>query len=170
MSFQEVVIRHSGQWDRAEYVGGDEVVVYMSKEELFHSNLMREVHEQLDEDGRSTYMLFYTSTTDEGRKIKVALKADSDLNRLISEQKQYPVVYVIEKGKQSAATVPQNQAGYYESQRSTVLPTETDAALQAEMDIVDTAVANGNFTPLVAAGQAPGPRQLYDFGGRGPGG
>jgi uncharacterized surface protein with fasciclin (FAS1) repeats len=33
---------------------------------------------------------------------------------------------------------------------------ETGAALQAEMDIVDTAVANGNFTTLVAAVQAAG--------------
>jgi uncharacterized surface protein with fasciclin (FAS1) repeats len=33
---------------------------------------------------------------------------------------------------------------------------ETGAVLQAEMDIVDTAVANGNFTTLVAAVQAAG--------------
>ncbi|XP_057779745.1 uncharacterized protein LOC130998337 [Salvia miltiorrhiza] len=127
MSFQAIVIRHSGQWKLTEYEGSDEVVVYVSKEELCHAKLMQEVHDQLNEDGRSTYMLFYTSTTDEGRKIKVALKADSDLNRLISEQKKYLVVYVIEKGKQSAAPVPQNQERvHYEGQRSTVFPIETD--------------------------------------------
>ncbi|XP_057808460.1 uncharacterized protein LOC131022936 [Salvia miltiorrhiza] len=111
MSFQAIVIRHSGQWKLTEYEGGDEFVVYVSEEELCHAKLMQELHDQLNEDGRSAYMLFYISTTDEGRKIKVALKADSDLNRLISEQKKYPVVYVIEKGKQSAAPapVPQNQ-------------------------------------------------------------
>ncbi|XP_057803157.1 uncharacterized protein LOC131018454 [Salvia miltiorrhiza] len=127
MSFQAIVIRHSGQWKLTEYEGGDEVVVYMSNEDLCHAKLMQEVHDQLNEDGRSTYMLFYTSTTDEGRKIKVALKTDSDLNRLISEHKKYPVVYVIEKGKQSAAPVPQTQERvYYEGHRSTMFPIETD--------------------------------------------
>ncbi|KAH6789148.1 hypothetical protein C2S51_004154 [Perilla frutescens var. frutescens] len=111
MAWRRMIVRHSGHWEKSEYKDGDEQLLYMAEEHLCRDYLLREIHEIMQTDPTTAdYLLFYTTSTSDGRRIKVSLKSDSDLTRLLEEQNEELVVYVIEK-----TTV-------LNSQRSRVLP------------------------------------------------
>ncbi|XP_057785642.1 uncharacterized protein LOC131003177 [Salvia miltiorrhiza] len=106
MSSRRVAIRHGGHWERSNYIGGDEVLVYMHVGLLSYDNLVREINEQLDYgESASDFLFHYLSSMSDGRRTKVALKNDTDFFRLLLEQNDYPIVYVVKKGKQSARGV-----------------------------------------------------------------
>ncbi|XP_057808425.1 uncharacterized protein LOC131022899 [Salvia miltiorrhiza] len=106
MSSRRVAIRHGGHWERSNYIGGDEVLLYMPVGLLSYDNLVRGINEQLDcDESASDYLFHYLMSMSDGRRTKVALKSDTDFFRLLLEQNDYPVVYVVKKGKQPTGDV-----------------------------------------------------------------
>lgn len=92
-----MVVRHSGRWDKFEYIDGEEQLVYIPREKLSHDTLVEEIHEYMKTSSRDVkYLLNYFTTVSSGRKIKVLLKSDLDFARLVGEQKEH-IVYVTKK-------------------------------------------------------------------------
>ncbi|KAH6797088.1 hypothetical protein C2S52_021642 [Perilla frutescens var. hirtella] len=77
---RRIIIRHSGRWERAQYVDGVEELIIMSSDDICFRTLMREIHELLKTDPISVeYQLSWMSSTNNGRQIKTRLKDDADL-------------------------------------------------------------------------------------------
>ncbi|KAH6807930.1 hypothetical protein C2S51_029038 [Perilla frutescens var. frutescens] len=77
---RRIIIRHSGRWERAQYVDGVEELIIMSSDDICFRTLMREIHELLETDPISVdYQLSWMSSTNNGRQIKTRLKDDADL-------------------------------------------------------------------------------------------
>ncbi|KAH6797140.1 hypothetical protein C2S52_021694 [Perilla frutescens var. hirtella] len=90
---RRIIVRHSGRWERSEYVDGDEQLVTMSSDKLCFSSLVREVHKLLRTDpNRIEYELFYLTSTNTGRRIRASLQDDGDLLDLLHEQTTEMVV------------------------------------------------------------------------------
>lgn len=66
------------------------------------------------------YFLFYTTGTVGGRRVKVALKTDEDLFRMLYEDKNDQVISVIEKMKQTPQAVHHTRDDVPHSQRSRI--------------------------------------------------
>ncbi|KAH6828691.1 hypothetical protein C2S53_018040 [Perilla frutescens var. hirtella] len=102
-----IIVRHSGRWERAQYVDGVEEQVIMSSDGFCFRSLIREIHELLKTDPTSVeYQLSWMSSTNSGRQIKTRLKDDADLLDLLHEQSSEMVVYVVQKGCSSSRVIP----------------------------------------------------------------
>ncbi|KAH6831603.1 hypothetical protein C2S53_010578 [Perilla frutescens var. hirtella] len=102
-----IIVRHSGRWERAQYVDGVEEQIIMSSDGFCFRSLIREIHELLETDPTSVEcQLSWMSSTNSGRQIKTRLKDDADLLDLIHEQSSELVVYVVQRGCSSSRVIP----------------------------------------------------------------
>ncbi|KAH6807547.1 hypothetical protein C2S51_028655 [Perilla frutescens var. frutescens] len=105
-----IIVRHSGRWDRAQYVDGVEELIIMSSDDLCFRSLIREIHELLETDPTCVeYQLSWMSSTNSGRQIKTRLKDDAGLLDLLHEQSQEMVVYVVQRGCSSSRVIPDTE-------------------------------------------------------------
>lgn len=102
MLYQRFIIRYGGGWDRSDYIGGDEQLICLSHDSVSYSHIFSEIHDILNCDLATTeYCLFYLSdVVGGGRKVKEALKNNSDIVRMISESLGDPIIYVVTRFKQ----------------------------------------------------------------------
>ncbi|KAH6784186.1 hypothetical protein C2S52_009145 [Perilla frutescens var. hirtella] len=102
-----IIVRHSGRWERAQYVDGVEEQIIMSSDGFCFRSLIREIHELLETNPTSVkYQLSWMSSTNSGRQIKTRLKDDADLLDLLHEQSSEMVVYVVQRGCSSSRVIP----------------------------------------------------------------
>ncbi|KAH6771050.1 hypothetical protein C2S52_015853 [Perilla frutescens var. hirtella] len=98
-----IIVRHSGRWERAQYVDGVEEQIIMSSDGFCFRSLIREIYELLKTDPTSVeYQLSWMSSINSGRQIKTRLKDDTDLLDLLHEQNSEMVVYVVQRGCSSS--------------------------------------------------------------------
>ncbi|KAH6804330.1 hypothetical protein C2S51_032577 [Perilla frutescens var. frutescens] len=110
---RRIIVRHSGRWERSEYVDGDEQLVTMSSDKLCFSSLVREVHMLLRTDpNRIEYELFYLASTNTGRRIRASLQDDGDFLDLLHEQTTEMVVYVISRQLEGSGAGPSLRDDY----------------------------------------------------------
>lgn len=107
MSLVNLYIRHSGHWERTSYVEGDQILVQLPLGEVTRDNVLREIRNQVGEE--CDYLLYYLTNTNDGGKVKVVLRDDADLLRLVIEQQKRATVYVINKDKNIAPDNPWTQ-------------------------------------------------------------
>lgn len=95
-----MVVRYGGRWDKCEYMDGDEQLIYIPLLQLSLDNLIGELRDIVQQSYplNTEYLLIYLTKAGDGRKIKVSLKTDRDLARLIGDEEE-PIVYVTEKLK-----------------------------------------------------------------------
>ncbi|KAH6830188.1 hypothetical protein C2S53_015571 [Perilla frutescens var. hirtella] len=104
---RRIIVRHSGRWERAQYVDGVEELIIMSSDDICFRTLMRKIHELLETDPISVeYQLSWMSSTNSGRQIKTRLKDDANLLDLLHEQSQEMIVYVVQRGRSSSRVIP----------------------------------------------------------------
>ncbi|KAH6762103.1 hypothetical protein C2S52_019536 [Perilla frutescens var. hirtella] len=97
MAWQRIVVRHSGRWERSEYVDGEDQLVHLPFDNLSRDKLIEEIHEFMETSQTSvSYSLSYLTRSLAGRTLKGLLKTDVDLARLVQEQDE-PVVEVRRK-------------------------------------------------------------------------
>ncbi|KAL6506680.1 hypothetical protein OROHE_022512 [Orobanche hederae] len=104
MSWQRVLIHHSGHWERSEYVDGDSFFVFIDTSKVSRANLVGLIREGLSGPNDSDYKLWYLTHMANGNKIKVLLRGDIEILRLLVEYKEDPEVYV-ENGSSSTPEV-----------------------------------------------------------------
>ncbi|KAH6800818.1 hypothetical protein C2S52_001282 [Perilla frutescens var. hirtella] len=110
---RRIIVRHSGRWERSEYVDGDEQLVTMSSDKLCFSSLVRDVHKLLrTNQNRIEYELFYLISTNTGRRIRASLQDDGDLLDLLHEQTTEMVVYVISRQLKGSGAGPSMRDDY----------------------------------------------------------
>ncbi|KAH6755411.1 hypothetical protein C2S53_013452 [Perilla frutescens var. hirtella] len=110
---RRIIVRHSGRWERSEYVDGDEQLVTMSSDKLCFNSLVREVHKLLQTDpNRIEIELFYLTSTNTGRRTRASLQDDGDLLDLLHEQTTEMVVYVISRQLEGFGAGPSMRDDY----------------------------------------------------------
>ncbi|KAH6772675.1 hypothetical protein C2S52_004515 [Perilla frutescens var. hirtella] len=94
MAWQRIVVRHSGRWERSEYVDGEDQLVHLRFDNLSRDKLVEEIHDFMETSPTSvSYTLSYLTRSLTWRTLKGLLKTDVDLARLVQEQDE-PVVYI----------------------------------------------------------------------------
>lgn len=92
------IIRHGGHWERSEYVDDDKQLVLLLIDELDFDSLQMEIYDIMQTNPSLVqYLLYYMTSTNDGRRIKVSLRNDSDLFELLWKQTREVVIFVTER-------------------------------------------------------------------------
>ncbi|KAH6812100.1 hypothetical protein C2S51_025862 [Perilla frutescens var. frutescens] len=105
MAWQRIIVRHSGRWEKSEYVNGEDQLVHLPFDNLSRDKLVEEIHDFMKTSPTSvSYTLSYLTRSLTGRTLKGLLKTDVDLACLVQEQDEL-VIYVTEKSIQQTPIV-----------------------------------------------------------------
>ena len=78
-------------------MGGDNVVLFMAVDQIGHDRLMQQIRDAMCRSSSADLLVFYLTGTSDGERLKVLLQSDTDLFRLLYEQKENPMIYVIDR-------------------------------------------------------------------------
>lgn len=98
MSLHPIIIHYGGRWERSDYyVGGQDTLVYVPMEQITRAYLINVIREALCCTRNTDYSLFFFTCHNGSRRVKILLQRDTDLFRLIFEQKEDAELYVVER-------------------------------------------------------------------------